>query len=208
MATKYLRMALIVLLPFSLLLAGCPRTCVEAVYSFSINASFLPERDSIRLGDTLYLTSSIPIQLRDVTSGDLVNYQNAKIAGNLGIGKLSSGVKTPIEAVDQFKYVSVQGQIYNDLSIPSPKGVQQTLYSQKANTYELTVGLIPLNEGVYVLGVGFPVGIRGGHDCEKAGFSLKVTNGNRHLDFYEKVTGQPSNGIDYGNGYYFKVVPR
>ncbi len=100
------------------------------------------------------------------------------------------------------------GEIYNDSSLPNSETVQQIVYAQNNSSYELKIGLIARQVGVYILGIGFPVGIRKGHGCEKAGFTGSVTNYNKHLYYWEKNFGTPLEKSSSYNAYMFKVVPK
>lgn len=53
------------LLILGMILAGCPKPCIQADYSFAVNAQIAPDTDSIKVGDTLFLISSFPTSLKD-----------------------------------------------------------------------------------------------------------------------------------------------
>jgi len=107
---------------------GCPKPCVGLHYSFDANIQISPSTDSIRVGDTLYITASFSNSLIDRASGKLINYTNANdIQGSLGIGQLIKDNSVPKDGVADFKYNSVIGLIYNSTITPS-SGVQQLKY--------------------------------------------------------------------------------
>ena len=134
-----------------LLLTSCPSVCPDAVYQFGVTAEFTTEKDSIQLGDTLYLSSSFPTKLTDMNSGKEVDYSRAvKIGTTVFIDELPSDKSGLVSAVNRFLYVSRKGRIYNDATIPSPSRVNQLTYQQLGNKYELQVAFIPQKKACFV----------------------------------------------------------
>lgn len=168
---------------------GCPKPCVEANYSFAVTTQLAPDSDSIRVGDTLYISTVFPNRLTDQATGDLIDYSNANdIESTLSIAQLIQGDSIPKSAVAQFNYVSIFGSVFNSLNIPDPAGVQQLRYQQSGNTYKLKIGLIPLQKGIFALGIGN--GLSNNRDnsraCEKAGFNFSISGTNQHIYYFQK----------------------
>ena len=65
------------LLIFAIILAGCPKPCIEANYSFSATAQYSPDLDIIRVRDTLFLSSTIPNSLLDQRTGQNITYNTS-----------------------------------------------------------------------------------------------------------------------------------
>ena len=169
--------------------AGCPKPCIEANYSFNVNAQIGPDADSVRVGDTIFLTSNFSTKLRDVVSGDSINYSNSEgIGSDLSILKLITGVYPGQDAAKNFEFISITGKIYNDPGIPSPNRVQQLTYQEDNNSYQLKIGIIPKQTGLYYLGVdnGLSIGRKSSHSCEKAAFSINLNNTNQHLKYFSE----------------------
>ncbi len=61
--------------------AGCHKPCNEPDYNFSVTESFFPERDSINVGDTLFLKCIIPKAETDINTKMTIDFSNL---GNLG----------------------------------------------------------------------------------------------------------------------------
>lgn len=161
--------------------SGCHRSCVEANFSFSIDSQINPDIDSIKIGDTLYLTSSFSTTLTDLSSNKLVDYSNSTgIGSDIHVSKFEPADTSTKDAVFDFDYISVTGQIYNDRNIPSADGVQQLTYQQTNGNYELKVGFIAKKTGDYILGLGngFSNGLNGNRRCDKATFSISIYNTN------------------------------
>lgn len=108
-------------------------SCAEANYSFAIQSQLLPDKDSINIGDTLFLISSTPKKMKDIKSGTTIDYTNSINFGSvLSIGELIKDSTIPRGAVFDFDYLSIKGRVYNDVSIPSPNTVQQITYGESA----------------------------------------------------------------------------
>jgi hypothetical protein len=186
---------------------GCPtKSCVEANYSFAFQSQIIPDRDSINIGDTIYLISSFPTKLKDQNTSIEINYSEANNLGStLGVGELINGDSFPKDAIFNFSYISVKGRIYNDRNVASPDGVQQLVYEELNGNYELKVGLITLKKGIYVLGIGDGLGI-GRRACEKASFFISLGNTSQHIYFYQNWRpGYILTESDLKHIYCFKV---
>lgn len=112
------------------------------------------------------------------------------------------------DAVFDFDYISLNGRIYNDRSIPSPDRVQQLTYQESNNEYVLKIGLIPKQKGKYILGLGDGLsnGRKKSNACDKASFSTTINNTNQH--FYIIESWKPGiiiNNFGKSHGYAFDV---
>lgn len=188
---------------------GCPKSCVEANYSFAVHSHIMPDMANINIGDTIYFVSSFPTQLQDQNTSTLINYSGAKSIGStLAVRQLITTENLAKDAVFNFTYFSVMGTIFNDRNIPSPDGVQQLVYQEVNGRYELKIGLIPKVSGVYVLGMGNGISVsrNGSAGCEKASFNITLENTNQHFDL---LYAWNPNAQFYGDGksraYYVKV---
>lgn len=191
-----------------LTLSGCPSPCINnlPLYNFPAEAHFSPGHDSIQVGDTLYLISEIPKNLKPIGSPDFVDYSNANIRGSLSVIELEPKSQFGRDAVFDFDYKSANGQIYNVRDIPRPDGFQQFLYQELADSYKLKIALIAKKKGIY--GLGIPTVASSGksdsNGCDKAYFEMNVSNADIHEHYLKGFTGslvtpRPS------NVYYFKV---
>ena len=178
-------------------------------YSFNVTSLITPDLDSMHVGDTIYLVSIFSTKLIDQSSGQMIDYSNSTVIGStLAVSSLPIGDTIAKDAVFDFDYVSVNGRIYNDRSIPRPDGIQQLNYAELNGNYVLKVGLIPKKQGDYVLGIGNGLsnGINKNKNCEKASFNISVTNTNQH--FYLLTKWNPDiiiNEFGKNHGYVFKV---
>jgi hypothetical protein len=202
------KLVMIIILSYAIIInVRCTsKSCVEASYSFAVQSQIVPDYDSISIGDTIYLISSFPAKLKDQNTGAIIDYSNANnLSSTLGVGELINGNSFPKDAVFNFNYFSIKGRIFNDRNIPSPDGVQQLVYEELNGNYELSVGLIALKKGIYVLGVGDGLGIaqRG---CGKASFSMSIVNTLQHVYYYQDWRpGYILTQSDIRHMYCFKV---
>lgn len=200
---------LILFFGLALALTGCPDpVCFnpDPTYTFAVTARFIPEQDSIRMGDTLYLVSEFPSAMVPVGEHEMVDYTNSiRISNTLRIGELVSNEIVPSGAVDKFEYFIASGNIYNSKNIPSPDMVQQLVYEEVPGKYILKIGLIAKSRGVFAFGIG-----NGGSSgkvndkCLKANFLTSITNLNPNLKLYEEWSKRPIDPVP-NNGFWIKV---
>lgn len=188
-------------------MVGCHKPCLEPDYSFSIKASFTPEKDSIHVGDTLWLISETSTQLNDITTNAKVNYENAQNLGStLGIIDIKKAKSMEFGAIDSFTYIKVTGKIYTDKEI-LPSVVKQLLFEERNGKYELKAGIIAQKKGSYIFSVGDAVNVfrKGKPKCGIAHFDVLNGNSNQHLYFFEDLWGSLSE-YDKKHDYCFVVM--
>jgi hypothetical protein len=98
---------------------GCPKSFVEANYSFAVNSQLSPDLDSAHVGDSIFLNSTFAVKLEDQITGAIVDYSST-----LGVVNLNDGIYSPADAVDNFDYAGIIGEVFNDKSVPSPNKFQ------------------------------------------------------------------------------------
>ena len=188
---------------------GCPKSCIEANYSFAVNAQITPDIDSVHVGDTIYLTSTFPSRLNNLVTNDSVDYSNStNIGSTLGIVQLVKGIYPGQDAVNKFNFINVVGTIYNDNSIPSPNKVQGLNYFENNNFYKLKIGIVPKQVGIYYLGVGNGLSNRrkNNNSCEKASFSITLNNTNQHLNYFSQWNPDVNlSNYEQPRAYFLKV---
>jgi hypothetical protein len=192
-------------------LEGCNPICtnLDPVYNFSITASIVPSKDSINVGDTVYLISSFPSTLQD-QYGKLINYADAKnINSSMGFNDLSAIGNKDSSTIKNFFYENFEGQIFNSTSVPLPWHGNQLFYEEVNDEYRLEIAFIPKASGTYCLLISdaYCAGLNHNKACKQASFAIALTNTDQHLYYYENLFGV---GVlskhDYGRTYCFKVV--
>lgn len=172
----------------AILNTGCPKSCIEANYAFEATIQLFPDDSIIHIGDTLWLNCSFPTRLKNISTGELIDYSNATdIESTLSIAKLINGNMIPQGSVYNFNYVSEIGQIYNATNIPSPQTVQQLRFQQVGTNYQIKIGIIARDTGVFALGIGDGLSNSRNHSkkCEKASFQFTISETSQHINYYQ-----------------------
>lgn len=186
--------------------ASCHKPCNEPNYTFNVSESFLPEKDSIGIGDTLWLLSSIPKLQTDVGTQKEIDFSNAENLGsNLIISDINKFTTPSRGAVDSFNFFKINGDIFT-IANTDADGVKQLSYEETAISYELKVGMIALKAGKYIFTVpDNPSVFRGGKTkCGLGNFQILNQNINKHLYLFEDLLGSLSS-YDSNHSYCLKV---
>lgn len=180
---------------------GCQKPCNEPDYNFTVFESFSPEKESMNIGDTLYLDCKIPKMEKDNNTGQVINFSNlANLGDNLIISDISK-FDAKREAADSFSYVNIYGKIYSDNN-----GAKQFQFMETDSTYRLKVGLILLKAGSYIFTIPDIPGVyRNGHiRCGVGNYAVLNSNINKHLYLFEDLWGALSI-YDRNRSYCIKV---
>ncbi|HEY8935542.1 MAG TPA: hypothetical protein VIM65_10000 [Cyclobacteriaceae bacterium] len=162
-------------------------------YAFSVTASISPSRDTVSVGDTLYLESSFPTKLPDNRTGKIVDYSNSvDLSGSIGFADFNKfGTTTDSTTTKYMHYVVVEGDVYNDKSMPVYWNGNRTRYEEKDGYYKLKIGMIPQKKGMYQFSLGNPFSNgQAGHSNRSASFTISFVNTEQHLHYYEDLYGQ------------------
>ena len=85
--------------------------CTENFYSFNLGIRAYPDTDSIRIGDTLWLEINEPSTLKDIQSGQMIDYSGAENLGTvIGIAELLSVNTFNTEGNTLFKFLLFEGK--------------------------------------------------------------------------------------------------
>ena len=185
---------------------GCKKPCMRNDYSFENNNSIIQlDKDSIRVGDTLFFTSIIPTTMTDIFGGGVVNYSNAiNFASDMGFGELT-GLNTYAGAVSSFSIIQQKGNVYTDQNL-SPNLVKQLKYVEENGSYKIIFSIVPLRRGIFSLSIAdMPSVVR---DCDRANIKLKFNptmHNNLHYlkDIY--YGGGQVSPLDSTHTFSFKV---
>ncbi len=184
--------------------------CSENKYTFLTTISAYQDKDSIRVGDTIWFEANIPSKLIDTATRQLVDYSNA---GNMGIGIgfvifnglgdiLNPGVSP---AADSFYCLLEIGNALPNTVLPE----QNRNYSlmESNNQYSFRLGVVPKKRGIYLIGAAdAPNVYRKSDACTKAYFAISFLNTNQHLYYIEQNRpGYIQTEFDKAHAYCMKV---
>jgi hypothetical protein len=178
--------------------------CTESSYSFQLNAKAYPDKDTINVGDTIWIEINSPDVFTDQRSNMSINFSNSNnLDTYVSLIKLIS--VSPVQfagAISQFKFNLISGtEIPNRLAVTDT--IQKSFKINDVNgIYMLKIGIIPQSNGIFSFNLGNPAGVyRNGNSCPKADFFIRLTNTNQHYYLHPNGAGVQPGGSDY----YFYV---
>ncbi len=176
--------------------------CRESVYSFEIGIKAYPDKDSINVGDTVWLEVNETTVLTDGQTGRSIDYRGAANLGSaIGFQALSSvSGQFTVEAVQKFSFLLVQGvEVINR----SPSLYKEYFFAEVNGRYIFKLGVIPRQSGVFSIVFSNAASVYQKNDnCTKANFTLNFKNTNQHYYLNPNFQGGPP---PVGGDYYFKV---
>ena len=180
------------------------------VYNFFISVSISPSSDTINVGDTLYFISTFPSHLTDAKTGKIINYSNSQpIVSSIGFNDFTKfGTLTDSCTTKDFLYFPIEGDVYNDKTLPVYWNSNQIRFEEKNENYNLKIGIIPSRKGMYYFGISDPYsnGLIGTKDynVNSANFFITFAHTNQHLHYFEDKYG-PLSENDKGRVFCFVV---
>lgn len=184
---------------------GCGKNCKDAKYSFSMEEFFSPKKDSISVGDTLWVTSSHSTTFQDLINNQHIDFSNSQIGTNIRILSFSDTSKTVTGSVNDFGIIIIYGNEVSNDNIPSEnKGF---IYEEINGSYMLKLGFIGSKKGIYSISLGNSIGIvQRKRGCEKASIEIENANVNKHLYYYQDFRpGYQISEYERTHMYCFKV---
>jgi hypothetical protein len=184
---------------------GCGKNCKDAKYSFSMDETFSPEKDTITVGDTLWVTSSHSTTFQDLIRNAEVDFSNSQIGSNIGILNFPDTSQTVLGAVNDFTIIKVYGNEVGNDNIPTEN--RGFFYEEISGNYILKLGFIANQKGVFTISLGNSISTvkrKGG--CEKADIEIDNANTNNHLYYYQNFRpGYQISDYERKHMYCFKV---
>lgn len=173
-------------------LLGC-----ESSYSFILNAKVYPDKDTIAIGDTIWVEVNSSDTFTDLISNTQVKFDNAEnLATAMGFSKLIN--TNPIQlgdAVNDFQFNLLIGQ---EMVSAMPQRVKNYLVSYNSGSYKFKLAVIPKNTGTYRFNLGNAANVsRRGEPCPKANFNTQLVQTNQHYYLYPGSNGSTPGGTDY-----------
>lgn len=211
MAIKNFSIAILFFISMASIFSTCKKGglgCGNAVYNFKIGVRAYPDKDSIRIGDTIWFELNTPTSFEDITSGKLINYGGAANLGSaISVVKFVGGsISDPgaVYSANSFNYILVTGSQVNN---PFVEGIRDYLFLESNNQYKFKLAIIPQQLGIFSLGLSNAANVyRHSDKCTKAGFEIDFENTNQHLYFLQNNRpGYVISGSELTSIYCFKV---
>ncbi len=202
MATKinsgYYMLFIVIIVAFSTF--GCGKNCLDTKYSFQLPVKAYPDKDTLLVGDTLWLEINESVQFTSI-DGTIIDYSGAANLGSaIGFSIWDNNLKTWAYAVDSFSYVLVSGISLNHYL---PKLIKEYTFIEQNGRYIFKLGIIPKAKGLHsLLFSNSSNTYRKKDKCTKANFTINFRNTNQHYYLSPFYTGQPNL---VGGDYYFVV---
>lgn len=171
-----------------------------SVFSFEMGIRTYPDKETIAIGDTIWLEVNEPTTLTDVQTVREINFSGAANLGSLlSFHELSSSNQFTEHAAAKFDYVLQKGK--NSRSI-DPSFERNYLFSEEGNRYLFKLGIVAKEKGTFRLFFSNAANVYRENDrCTKASFTLNFKNTNQHYPLSPTYQG----GTLVGGDYYFKV---
>lgn len=184
--------------------------CDKTTFNFKIAAKAYPDRDSIRIGDTIWIEINAPTNLTDITSNKVVDYSGAaNLANALSIDRFTGGsFSNPgsVFAANDFSFILLSGFPVDS----QPSGIDRIkayLFKEDNKLYSLKLAVIPKKKGIYSIAISNGVNVyRQSDKCTKAAFEINFENTNQHLYLYQNNRpGYVISTYEHKHMYCFKV---
>ena len=175
--------------------------CANATdYFFSIYADLTPNTPTIHIGDTLWISITTPVTLKDNSSGENINFAGAlNLSEGIGFEKIH-GTDSISHAANDFHYYLIKG---SPVKNPHVTQLREYKFQEKDNSYSSEIGIIPQSRGTFGIGLsgGANVSTKS-HPCTRAAFSSSFRNIEHHFYLNPIIKGDTLSSQD---AYYFQV---
>ena len=168
------------------------------------NASISQGNDSIRVGDTLWVKSSIPTTLTIQGSNQTVNFSGASnMITQIEFLSLVGINNNQIGSVDSFKYIYDKGTFASVRE--ASHSAKSVSYLAQNGSYVFSLGIIAQKKGIYYLAV---IDIyQAEKKCLYASVEILMNNANSNLHYLKDIYygGGAISPYDSTHAYCFKV---
>lgn len=209
MVTKLKIIAGLMLVYSTMIFSKCNKGSIcnaTNVYNFTLGMRCYPDKDSLSIGDTVWLNLNESIFFKNESNNETIEFRSA---ANLGTviscyqffdRSISKG------ALNKFKFVLNKGtNVANNIDTSA---IKEYLFAENGLYYTLNLGLITKDTGRFVLTISNAANVfRRNDNCNKAFFKINFRETNQH--FYLLDLWRPDlvlDDIGKTKVYYFKVI--
>ncbi len=186
-----------------------PFDCANTVYNFELPLKVFPDKDSINIGDTIWLEINESSLIQDGPTGKMVDYSGTSNLGTaLSFMEFTGGsFSNPGTeyAVSAFQFNLKSGsEIVHFL----PEKVKEFKFEEKQGNYTFKLAVIAKRKGIFAIGISNAANVYREKDkCSKAAFSIPLKETNNHIYLLEQNRpGYIPSGLELTNLYCFKVI--
>ena|ERR1017187_6612432 len=188
MASKK-KLLLITVTILVIFISSCHKPCIPASYALTGGLStFLPDKDSIHIGDTLWFSSSFPVNLKYTnfggTDSGVVDLSGATNVGT-DIHFNSSPKKDTITgALNSFFIIPVIGQA--EVNSFSPDAAETITFKEEQGYYRASFAMVAQKKGVYCITILDMYELI--KKCTTASVTIPISSTvNQHLNYLDSV---------------------
>jgi hypothetical protein len=190
MATKIFAIAVLFIIATATIFSTCKKSglgCANTVYNFKVAAQAYPDKDSVRINDTIWFAVDFPKNLIDINSNNNVSFNGASNLGtalsfDIFIGGNISNPGTSY-AANNFNYLLLVG---DSVSNPFAERIREYMFKEMNNSYDFKLAIIPKVAGTYAIAISDAANVYTQSDkCTKAAFEIDFANTDQHLYLYQ-----------------------
>lgn len=205
MTYKRITIKIIIAIVVTFIFNSCGKNIIGAChqsFAFKIDAKVYPDKDSVNVGDTIFIEINIPIMLTDSSSGERLNLDGAtRISTDIGFVKLVSD--SPIvldDAVPDFDFKIISGK---ELSTSKPKLIKLYSFVESMGQILFKLAIVPKYSGTFRFNLGSAPDVQEKNSrCPTFTLNYLLQNTtDQHYYLYPGGTGVTPAGADY----YFYV---
>ncbi len=208
-----IKLPLPAILLVSIIIYGCHKLCTPANYSLTGGVSTInPDKDSLRVGDTLWFNCSFSVMLRYKN----INNNDSETIDLTGASNVVTDIHfnaipkkdSLTEALDSFTITPSVGKV--NINSLASDAAETVTFVQKTNNYDLSFGIVAQKKGIYVITILDIYQIT--KNCTKASVKIPLSSSiNQHLYFLDSIYYPGSRyepaipEIELTHDYCFKV---
>jgi hypothetical protein len=164
----------------------CHNPCMDSFYEFDVDVSVAPDNVSLKVGDTLWITSTTPSTMLEQHSKTMVSFENVQnFTGAIRIAALR-GPNDLGDAVHDFKFIFTKGHEtpVNDRVLDMDKSF---VYVEENDSFTVRFGMICHTRGVYALFLMQTSVYGPEHDgCRWSNIRYRISDHtNKHLNYLQ-----------------------